>query len=246
MPWTDRLWRGAVVAVVLAVLVGLGAIVVRPRSGAPADDPAPPPEPALIATGTGRTVAVYRHQGDVHAWKTLHNPNAQGAPLVFLVQQRGPHWLKVLVPVRPNGSAGWLRAAQVRLTRTAYRMDVSLRTHRLVLRNGDRTVLSALVAVGRKGTPTPSGRFFVTSLLKPPDPHGAYGPYAFGLSAFSDVLFHFGGGPGQIGLHGTDRPSLLGKSVSHGCIRVSNRDVRALARVLPLGTPVTVHAAAAS
>lgn len=243
MPWTDRLWRGAAFAVVLALLVGLGAIVLDPGTGAPEADPAAPPEPALIATGTGRTVAVYRHRDDAHAWKTLRNPNGQGAPLVFLVRQRETRWLNVLVPVRPNGSAGWIRADQVRLTTTGYRMDVSLGTHRLVVHDGDRTVLSAPVAVGRKGTPTPSGRFFVTSLLKPPDPHGAYGPYAFGLSAFSDVLFHFGGGPGQIGLHGTDRPSLLGRSVSHGCIRVSNRDVRALARVLPLGTPVTVYGA---
>lgn len=243
MPWADRLWRLAALTVVLAVVVGLGAIVVSPRTSAPAGDP-PPPDPTLIATATGRAVAVYEHRGDARARRTLRNPNGQGAPLVFLVRHRQSRWLQVLLPVRPNGSVGWVRAAQVRLTTTTYRMDVSLRTHRLVVHDGDRKVLSAPVAVGRERTPTPSGRFFVTSLLKPPDPHGAYGPYAFGLSAFSDVLFHFGGGPGQIGLHGTDRPSRLGKSISHGCIRVSNRDVKALARVIPLGTPVTVSAAA--
>lgn len=243
MPWGDRLWRLAALSVALAVLVGLGAIVLNPASRSPAADPAPAPDPSLIATATGRTVAVYRHRGDARPWRTLHNPNEQGAPLVFLVRHRQPRRLRVLLPVRPNGSVGWVRASQVRLTTTSYRMDVSLRTHRLVVHDGERTVLSAPVAVGTKRTPTPAGRFFVTSLLKPPDPHGAYGPYAFGLSAFSDVLFHFGGGPGQIGLHGTDHPGLLGKSISHGCIRVSNHDVRALARVIPLGTPVTVHAA---
>lgn len=241
MPWSDRLWRVAALCVVLAVVVGLGAIALSPRSGTAAADPPSAPDPALIATASGRFVDVYRHEDDTHVWRRLRNPTAQGVPLVFLVRHRQPQRLQVLLPVRPNGSVGWIRPAQVRLTATAYRMDVSLRTRRLVVRDGDRTVLSAPVAVGRKRTPTPVGRFYVTSLLKPPDPHGAYGPYAFGLSAFSDVLFHFGGGPGQIGLHGTDRPGLLGKSISHGCIRLSNHDVRRLARVIPLGTPVTVH-----
>lgn len=241
MPWSDRLWRIAALGVVLAVVVGLGAVTLSPRTGTPAADPPAAPDPTLIATATGRAVDVYRHSDDTHAWRTLHNPNGEGAPLVFLVRHRQPQRLQVLLPIRPNGSVGWIRAAQVRLTTTAYRMDVSLHTRRLVVRDGDHTLLTAPVAVGRKGTPTPKGRFFVTSLLKPPDPHGAYGPYAFGLSAFSDVLFHFGGGPGQIGLHGTDQPGLLGRSISHGCIRLSNHDVRALARVIPLGTPVTVH-----
>lgn len=244
MPWADRVWRLAALTVVLVVLVGIAATVVSPRTGAPASGPAPPPDPTFIAGARGSTVAVYRHQGDTKPWKTLRSPNGQGAPLVFLVRHRQPRWLEVLAPVRPNGTVGWIRAGQVRLTTTTYRMDVSLRTHRLVVHHGANTVLRAPVAVGRKRTPTPAGHFFVTSLLKPPDPHGAYGPYAFGLSAFSDVLFHFGGGPGQIGLHGTDHPGLLGRSISHGCIRVPNRDIRALARVIPLGTPVTVHAAA--
>jgi lipoprotein-anchoring transpeptidase ErfK/SrfK len=67
-----------------------------------------------------------------------------------------------------------------------------------------------------------------------------YGPYAFGTSAFSNTYYHFGGGPGEIGLHGTNYPQGLGSKVSHGCIRVSNATIRRLAKLLPLGTPVVI------
>jgi len=54
------------------------------------------------------------------------------------------------------------------------------------------------------------------------------------------VLYSFGGGPGQIGIHGTNDPSSVGRSVSHGCIRLSNAAITRLAQELPLGTPVTI------
>ena len=60
------------------------------------------------------------------------------------------------------------------------------------------------------------------------------------MSAFSEVLSTFGGGPGQIGLHGTDDEASIGQSVSHGCIRLSNADITELAQLLPLGTPLTI------
>jgi lipoprotein-anchoring transpeptidase ErfK/SrfK len=68
-----------------------------------------------------------------------------------------------------------------------------------------------------------------------------YGPYAFGLSGFSEVLSNFGGGPGQIGLHGTDDTASIGRAASHGCIRMSNADITALATLLPLGTPIVIE-----
>jgi lipoprotein-anchoring transpeptidase ErfK/SrfK len=83
--------------------------------------------------------------------------------------------------------------------------------------------------------------FYLTALLRQPQPGSAYGPYAFGLSGFSPVLQHFAGGPGQLGLHGTNDPSSLGHSVTHGCIRVSNHVITMLAARLPLGTPIIVR-----
>jgi lipoprotein-anchoring transpeptidase ErfK/SrfK len=89
-------------------------------------------------------------------------------------------------------------------------------------------------------TPTPTGRYYLTDLLAPRNPAGFYGPYAFGLSAHSPVYTAFAGGDGQVGIHGTDQPELLGRDVSHGCLRVANDVIRRLAKLVPLGTPVLI------
>ena len=89
-------------------------------------------------------------------------------------------------------------------------------------------------------TPTPSGLYYITELLRQPDPTGVYGPYAFGLSAHSNVLNEFAGRDGILGIHGTNFPQGIGTNVSHGCIRMSNKAIRKLARTLPVGTPVRI------
>ena len=95
-------------------------------------------------------------------------------------------------------------------------------------------------AVGSAENPTPTGSFFVVDKLDTANGGGAYGPYAFGLSAHSDTLTEFAGGDGQIGIHGTNDPSSLGQAVSHGCVRLPNDSVSLLATELPLGTPVVI------
>ena len=242
--WGGLVWRAAAVTVIVAGIAGF--IVAVHGTGrtddaaAAARDRASGAARATIATAVKRSVDVFGHAGDGKPWTRMLNPNRQGAPLTFLVEKKRTGWVKVLLPTRPNGATGWVRTSDVGLSSTDYRLDVSLHRHRVVLRKGTRTVLDRPAAVGAAKTPTPTGRFFVTVLLRPPDPHGAYGPYAFGLSAHSTKLFHFGGGPGQVGMHGTDEPSSLGRPVSNGCVRVADDTVRALAKVVPLGTPVTI------
>jgi hypothetical protein len=171
----------------------------------------------------------------------LPNPSAIGVPLTFLVRRIQGQWVQIYLPVRPNGASGWVRQRSLRLVTTAYTLHVQLRRHRLSLLAADRVVRKIPIGVGQSVTPTPSGRYFITELLKQPDPGGAYGPYAFGLSAYSGVLTHFGlGGNGQIGIHGTNEPQLVGTDVSHGCIRLRNGDMIWLSRRVPLGTPVVI------
>jgi lipoprotein-anchoring transpeptidase ErfK/SrfK len=117
---------------------------------------------------------------------------------------------------------------------------VDLGDRTLTLSEGDRVLERTTVAVGKTGTPTPTGRFYTTILMRSDDPSGPYGPYAFGLSGYSEVLTEFAGGPGQIGIHGTNDPSALGSAVSFGCIRMDNAAIRRLASRVPLGTPVRV------
>lgn len=46
---------------------------------------------------------------------------------------------------------------------------------------------------------------------------------------------------GEYAIHGTNRPESIGGFVSHGCIRMHNRDIRALYQMVQVGTPVIVE-----
>jgi lipoprotein-anchoring transpeptidase ErfK/SrfK len=97
------------------------------------------------------------------------------------------------------------------------------------------------VAVGKPSTPTPNGQFFAVELLDTGNPGGAYGPFAFTLSAYSNVYQTFGSGDGAVGMHGTNEYSSVGQSASHGCVRLHNDAIERLANLLPLGTPVFIR-----
>lgn len=185
----------------------------------------------------GRALAVFRRPGAARPARRL---SARAAPVLLVRARRPDGWLRVLLPLRPNGAGGWIRARDVVVRTNPYRIDVRLRAHRLVLRRGGRVVLRTPIGVGRAVTPTPRGLAFVVSLLRQPDPRGLYGPWAFGLSLYSPVLTAFGGGPGQVGIHGTNDPAGIGRDVSHGCIRLPNAAIERLARIVPLGTPVRI------
>jgi lipoprotein-anchoring transpeptidase ErfK/SrfK len=220
----------------------------RPTPSQDERDPAPVPDGdedraietmALIAEAVVGEVTVHAAPGEdvTHAFA---HPTAVGAPLTFLVDEVADGWLRVLLPVRPNGSQGWIRTEDVTLARTPFRLEVALGAFELTVHESDEVRLVAPIGLGTDETPTPHGRYFVTELLQPPDPDGPYGPYAFGLSGFSEVHRDFAGGQGVIGVHGTDDPGSIGRRASNGCIRVHNDVVAELATFLPLGTPVEI------
>jgi lipoprotein-anchoring transpeptidase ErfK/SrfK len=195
---------------------------------------------SVVATVHAPQIAVYKSRHSSTPLMTLSNPNLDGAPLVFLVTRRKGHWAHVLLPTRPNGSTGWIRLSHVSLTGHSFRMSINLDQHVLKVWNGSKRVLRTPIGVGQAVTPTPVGLYYITELLKQPDPAGTYGPYAFGLSAHSDVLNEFAGRDGVLGVHGTNFPQGIGTDVSHGCIRMSNHAVTKLAHILPVGTPVRI------
>lgn len=197
---------------------------------------------SVVAAVTGRRIDVHVAADATSKKISLSNPLPSGGPLTFLVQENTSGWVRVLLPVRPNQSQGWVRASDVSLRRVDYRMTVSTRRHELTVYEKGRVVLRAPVGLGAGTTPTPGGVFYLKELLKPSNPKGAYGPYAFGLSGYSPVLYDFGGGQGELGIHGTNDPKSLGRSVSHGCIRVRNDVITKLAKLLPLGVPVQILA----
>lgn len=197
---------------------------------------------------TVRSVGIYDSPVQRQPVRELANPTPSGSELVFLVQERHSEWMKVLLPVRPNGSSGWIRQSDVDLTSHDYRIVVELDAHRLSVTKGSEIFMQEPIGVGRAETPTPGGLYYTTELLQPTDDRGRpfstgpYGPYAYALSGFSEVLFDFAGGDGVIGIHGTNDPAGLGKDVSHGCIRLSNDAITKLAKTLPVGVPVEIKA----
>lgn len=172
---------------------------------------------------------------------TLAHPTHEGLPVVFLVLEQQPDWLKVRVSSRPNNLILWVKRGEVSLRTVPNRVVVELGAHRVTVLHGDEVLLQAPVAVGTGRTPTPLGEFFVDGIV----PLRAGGPYGTGqvsVSGFSEVLQSFGGGVGQIALHGTNRPELLGQNVSNGCVRMANESIDQVMLLAPLGTPVTVVA----
>lgn len=197
---------------------------------------------SVVATARRPVIRVHRRAGGGASRRLKQRRTAEGRrlPLVFLVKRRRAGWVQAYLPTRPNLSTGWLKASDVTLAVTSFRVKIQLDSHRMTLLKAGKPMLRAKIAKGRAISPTPTGRYYVTDLLRPPDPDGFYGPYALGLSAHSPVYTSFAGGDGQVGVHGTNRPSALGRDVSSGCIRVSNRVITRLAKLLPVGTPIDI------
>lgn len=153
----------------------------------------------------------------------------------------GRPWVRVRLPVLPNGRTGWVPEAHL----SPYRrvdtwLQVDLRRQRATLRKRGRRVFTARVGIGKRAWPTPRGHFYVRNRLSGYGLGSAYGPLAFGTSARSAVLTDWPGG-GVVGIHGTDQPERLPGRVSHGCIRLKNEDILRLDRLMPVGTPISVR-----
>lgn len=161
-------------------------------------------------------------------------------PVTFLAVRDYGEWVQVLLPVRPNGTLGWVKGAEVSRIAVTHRIVVELSSNTMQIENEGVVVGTFPISTGTGGTPTPTGLFYVRELVVQARTDGPYGPFVFGLSGYSEVLNNFDGGEGAIGIHGTNRPDAIGGSVSHGCIRMTNDAIVAVSKTLPLGTPVEV------
>jgi lipoprotein-anchoring transpeptidase ErfK/SrfK len=151
----------------------------------------------------------------------------------------GQTWYRVRLPILPNNSVGWVQARYLGDLYTVHtHLYVNRATMTATLKRDGVTVFKSVVGVGKSVWPTPRGEFYIrdkmTSFASP-----VYGPIAFGTSARSPVLTDWPGG-GFVGVHGTNEPGILPGRVSHGCIRMPNASILKLARLMPVGTPLTV------
>jgi hypothetical protein len=160
--------------------------------------------------------------------------------LLTRVDRGGNLWIKVRLPVLPNNSTGWLpRTALGGYNEVTTHLVVDTSRLRATLYRNRHSIFSAPVGVGKPATPTPKGQFYIRNELTR-YANAFYGPVAFGTSARSAVLTDWPAG-GYVGIHGTDDPAVIPGRVSHGCVRLRNRDVLRLARLMPPGTPLTIR-----
>jgi len=165
-------------------------------------------------------------------------------PTLFLVdivrEVDGTPWYKVWLPAPPNGSQGWVADGQLAFYTTPSKIEIDLSERRLsVVRRGAEQG-DWPIAVGKPGLETPTGTFFVTLKLRPPYPNGVYGVLALGTSAYQAELSDWEGG-GIVAIHGTNEPQLIGKAVSHGCVRMKNSAIVQVSRLVPAGSPIFIR-----
>ena len=213
--------------------------------------------PAAHAAGPGvaatQRLVVLKHDHAVRArpnkharaieWVGARRP-LTGVPTVLpelgrSVAAGGQAWVRVRLPGRPNGHAGWIRAYRTRGTFTPWQIRIDLSARRVTAYHYGRAQRRFSAIVGKPSTPTPEGRFFIEEALDISSQAG--GPFALATSARSNVLQEFEGGPGQIAIHGTNGLSgALGTAASHGCIRLSTDSFTWLATHIGRGTPLTI------
>lgn len=168
------------------------------------------------------------------------NPTYYKNPLVVVVLENQGDWMKVLITARPNHTTGWVKADDVTIAATDYRMELDLSTYHLKVFKGPEVFVETDVVIGKDSTPTPLGRFFVTEKIKNQSDTGVYGAWILPVNGYSEVLDTFDNGLPQIAFHGTNQPELVGTKASNGCVRMTNDVVTKIAEAIPAGTPIDI------
>ena len=148
-----------------------------------------------------------------------------------------PSWYRITIPGRPNGRTGWIPAASADVAPVDRWLVIYRGARKFELYVDGRLRRTGPVAVGARGMETPTGLFYVQSRFVPKQ-YPILGAFAFETSGYSKLSDWPGGG--VVGVHGTDSPWLIGQAVSHGCVRLRNRDVLALRRLVRVGTPIKI------
>lgn len=201
-----------------------------------------PANSRLVAHARGE-VRVFGQPDDSSLVQTLPPTTILGTPTVALLTAEPTEdgWIRIMLPVRPNGSEGWVRADEVDLFLVEGELVIDLSDRTLTYEVGGETILSSTVAVGTSRNPTPTGLFFVTDNVTLANPDSPWGPHALGLSARSDTITEYNGGDGIIGVHGTNRPGSIGNAASLGCVRLPNDLITRLHELVVVGTPVEIR-----
>ncbi len=217
------------------------------RRSPPAPVPAPaaafvPPIsalPSVVARFVSASVEVWHAPTDDAPAFSLPSTTEWGNPRVLLATSLRGRWVRVSLPLRPNGSEGWVRARDVELSDIGDHIAVSLPTRTLTWSRAGQALLETTVGIGAANTPTPPGAFFVTDKLAADPAHGR-GRWILALNGYSEALETYEGGLPRLAIHGTSNPGSIGRAMSAGCARVDAFHLAVLAAGVPVGTPVTI------
>jgi L,D-transpeptidase catalytic domain len=200
----------------------------------------PPPGPPPFQSAELLAPAVLRAAPHGRVIRRLGTRSQFGLRRVVAVIESRGRWMRIAVPELGNGRSGWIAARGVLEFAVDWRLDVSLGRRRLIVRHAGRVVQRASVAVGRPGSPTPTGRFAVTDRIR----FSGASPYGVGALALTghqpDIPQGWGGGD-RLAIHGTQAEGTVGSAASLGCLRAHRRDIRRLIATVPLGTPVFIR-----
>jgi lipoprotein-anchoring transpeptidase ErfK/SrfK len=238
----DRLMIGVTMVVLATLPVAQATAATTPMIAAPSRFGG-----ATIARIVASAMARSRPAAGKSIWlvgtSTTWSQEPQSLLVLGSAQRRGREYVRVLLPIRPNHTTGWIPRDNVVLLRTRYWIDVDKRARVVSVYRGGKRVRRARAVIGKPATPTPDGLAAVYERDSQPDPQGFLGPWALPLTIFSNVLLNFGGGPGRVAIHGRDGASLndpLGSARSHGCIRIANGPIGWMAARIPQGAPVQI------
>jgi L,D-transpeptidase catalytic domain len=214
-----------------------------PQLGGPFEAPFPSePQPIdcySIASTTGRST-LYRDPGG--PVRIRLSPRTEwNSPRIFGVVRHRGDWIAVQAPELGNGELAWMPANRARIDCVRWSMHVDLSRRRLLVEQNGKTVRRFEIAIGRRGNPTPRGRFSVTDKLRVADPGSPYGCCVLALSGHQTRLPASWPGGDRLAVHATRELSTIGKAGSLGCMRVTSAQARWLIRTIPLGAPVFVR-----
>jgi hypothetical protein len=226
------------------------AQVASPESTTTTQSPVAVWQPLVPDAGNGVLVAESKPgMSSIDVWQApsdeaaptwqLAVPTEFGSPRFFQVLSETEDWVEVKVPVRPNGSIGWIRKSDATFSITTARIHIDVSDRRVQVFDRDQLVFETTGAVGRTQFPTPIGDWYLRDVI-PWNEDSVYGPWVLALSAFSEQIDEINGGQAVIALHGTSRPDQLGSAVSLGCIRLSNDAITTVAGLVPVGSPVEI------
>lgn len=170
----------------------------------------------------------------------LLNPTYFGGTLALVVAEGGPNdeYVKVHVPIRPNGSTAWVKTEYFEWSQNNFHVEVNVSTNTVTVWEGDEVIVTTDAVTGNSSRPTPTLTTFIDEKI--PDQGPAYGPWVLSLAAFSESVNIFGGGLPKLALHGTNNPQLMGQYASNGCIRVPNDVIQLIADTVPVGARVDI------